>query len=55
MDQKTSLRIGGIRTSSGTVYKIQTRQGIACLFLEREESREADAANTSDLIKKQLN
>jgi hypothetical protein len=43
------MKIAGIVTRSGTVYKIQTRQGIACMFLEREESQEADATTPATL------
>jgi hypothetical protein len=54
MDQKAF--IGGIRTSNGTLYKIRTRQGIACMFLEREEQETAGVESDSNLKeKKQLN
>lgn len=36
--------IAGIVTKSGVTYRVKTRQGIACLFLERE-NQEADADN----------
>ena len=49
------MKIAGIVTSSGTVYKIQTRQGIACLFLEREEAQEADIASADSPKKDKLN
>lgn len=49
------MKIAGIVTRSGTVYKIQTRQGIACMFLEREENQDADIASADNLKKDKLN
>jgi hypothetical protein len=49
------MKIAGIVTRSGTVYKIQTRQGIACLFLEREEQEAAGVESDSIPKKDKLN
>ena len=46
--------IAGIVTKNGTIYRVKTRQGIAVMFLEREENQEA-GEQTDSPKERQLN